>query len=217
MTLPSEIEKKLKQKSHKTIIGVDEAGRGPWAGPVVAAAVFLPDRAQNRVSDILLDRITDSKKISEKLREELFDLICEQGEYGIGIVSPFLVDRLNVLGATFRAMQKAVLELSRVLPVEISYVLVDGNLEIPRLSYFQSPVVHGDSLERLIAAASIVAKVTRDRLMLKLDKKYPQYGFAQHKGYGTMGHREALLQYGVCPVHRMSFRPIREIDQIYNS
>jgi len=209
MTISSEIEKKLKQKGYKIIIGVDEAGRGPWAGPVVAAAVVLPDRAQNRASDILLDRITDSKKISEKLREELFDLICEQGKYGVGIVSSFLVDRLNVLGATFRAMREAVAKLSRTLPTEIDYVLVDGNLEIPRLSYLQRPVVHGDYLERLIAAASIVAKVTRDRLMLKLDKKYPQYGFAQHKGYGTIQHREMLLRYGPCPVHRRSFKPVQ--------
>lgn len=176
------------------ICGVDEAGRGPLAGPVCAAAVILP-------AHLDLSGLTDSKKLTDKRRRELFPLIKEQAiAYGIGLASEQEIDEINILQATFLAMERALAQLS----VRPELALIDGNRE----KDFGIPVktvVKGDSLSANIAAASILAKVTRDDMMLELAKQYPEYGFDIHKGYGTKAHYEALRTYGASPVHRNSF------------
>lgn len=176
------------------ICGVDEAGRGPLAGPVCAAAVILPKHLQ-------IPGLTDSKKLTDKKRRELFPLIQEQAvSYGIGLASETEIDEINILQATFLAMRRALAQL-RVKP---DLALIDGNRETD----FGLPVktvVRGDSLSANIAAASILAKVTRDNILLDLAKQYPEYGFDVHKGYGTKAHYEALRMYGPCPIHRRTF------------
>ena len=176
------------------ICGVDEAGRGPLAGPVCAAAVILPEHLQ-------IPGLTDSKKLTDKKRRELFPIIQEQAiAYGIGLASESEIDEINILQATFLAMGRALEQLS----VRPALALIDGNRETD----FGLPVktvVKGDSLSANIAAASILAKVTRDNLMLELAQQYPEYGFDIHKGYGTKAHYEALRTYGPCPMHRRSF------------
>ena len=176
------------------ICGVDEAGRGPLAGPVCAAAVILPKHLQ-------IPGLTDSKKLSDKKRRELFPIIQEQAvAYGIGLASEAEIDEINILQATFLAMGRALSQLS----IRPEMVLIDGNREAD----FGLPVrtvVKGDSLSANIAAASILAKVTRDNLLVELAKQYPEYGFEIHKGYGTKAHYEALRTYGPCPIHRKSF------------
>ena len=176
------------------ICGVDEAGRGPLAGPVCAAAVILPEHLQ-------IPGLTDSKKLTDKKRRELFPIIQEQAiAYGIGLASESEIDEINILQATFLAMRRALDQLS----VRPEIALIDGNRETD----FGLPVktvVKGDSLSANIAAASILAKVTRDNLMVELAEKYPEYGFEIHKGYGTKAHYEALGTYGPCPIHRRSF------------
>jgi len=176
------------------VCGVDEAGRGPLAGPVCAAAVILPP-------DMGIPGLNDSKKLTDKKRRELFDIItAEAVSYGIALVSEKEIDEINILQATFRAMEQAVARMD-VMP---DIVLVDGNRE-PRMPYPVKTVIKGDSLSASIAAASILAKVTRDRLMEQLDETYPQYGFAVHKGYGTKRHYAALTEFGPSPIHRMTF------------
>lgn len=176
------------------ICGVDEAGRGPLAGPVCAAAVILPEHLQ-------IPGLTDSKKLTDKKRRELFPIIQEQAiAYGIGLASESEIDEINILQATFLAMGRALEQLS----LRPALALIDGNRETD----FGLPVktvVKGDSLSANIAAASILAKVTRDNLMLELAQQYPEYGFDIHKGYGTKAHYEALRTYGPCPIHRRSF------------
>ena len=176
------------------ICGVDEAGRGPLAGPVCAAAVILPEHLQ-------IPGLTDSKKLTDKKRRELFPIIQEQAiAYCIGLASESEIDEINILQATFLAMGRALEQLS----VRPALALIDGNRETD----FGLPVktvVKGDSLSANIAAASILAKVTRDNLMLELAQQYPEYGFDIHKGYGTKAHYEALRTYGPCPIHRRSF------------
>ncbi|MCI6936739.1 MAG: ribonuclease HII [Clostridiales bacterium] len=176
------------------ICGVDEAGRGPLAGPVCAAAVVLPEHLQ-------IPGLTDSKKLTDKKRRELFPIIQEQAvAYGIGLASEQEIDEINILQATFLAMGRALEQLS----VRPEIALIDGNRETD----FGLPVktvVKGDSLSANIAAASVLAKVTRDNLMLELAQQYPEYGFDIHKGYGTKAHYEALRKYGPCPIHRRSF------------
>lgn len=181
----------------RKICGIDEAGRGPLAGPVVAAAVILP-------SWPFLPGIRDSKTLTFTQRERLYQQIHSVAEgIGIGIVSPQEIDRMNILEATQRAMEMALAALDTTPDL----VLVDGN-RVPPLPYPHRAVVDGDTLCYLIAAASIVAKVFRDRLMLEYDLLYPQYGFARHKGYGTPEHLRALQEYGPCPIHRRSFRGV---------
>ena len=176
------------------ICGVDEAGRGPLAGDVYAAAVILPE-------DHGIIGLDDSKKLSEKRRDALFDAIQEKASaFCIAVATVEEIERLNILQAAMLAMQRAVAGL-KTAP---AYVLVDGN-RMPELPIAGEPVVKGDATSASIAAASILAKVARDRYMTQLDAQYPQYGFAVHKGYGTKQHRDALLQYGPCPVHRPSF------------
>ena len=189
-----EIEDVFFNQGLGVICGVDEAGRGPLAGPVCAAAVILPKHLE-------IPGLTDSKKLSDKRRRELFPEIQRQAlAYGIGFASEKEIDEINILQATFLAMERALAQLS----ITPELALIDGNRE----KDFGIPVktvIKGDSLSANIAAASILAKVTRDRLMEQLDETYPQYGFAVHKGYGTKRHYEALREYGPCPIHRRSF------------
>ena len=189
-----EIEDEFYGKGHSVICGVDEAGRGPLAGPVCAAAVILPKHLQ-------LPGLNDSKKLTDKKRRELFPLIQEQAiAYGIGFASHQEIDEINILQATFLAMQRALDQLEG----KADLALIDGNRE----KDFGLPVktvVKVDSLSANIAAASILAKVTRDDLMLEMAKKYPGYGFEVHKGYGTKAHYDALRAQGPCAIHRMTF------------
>ena len=189
-----EIEDALYAKGVQVICGVDEAGRGPLAGPVCAAAVILPPHIE-------IPGLNDSKKLTDKRRRELYPLIKEKAvAYGIAFADHNEIDEINILQATYLAMERALSQLT----VKPDIALVDGN----RAKDFGLPVqtvVHGDSLSANIAAASILAKVTRDDIMLQMAESYPQYGFAVHKGYGTKAHYEALAQYGPCPIHRMTF------------
>ena len=189
-----EIEDQLYSQGMQVICGVDEAGRGPLAGPVCAAAVILPPHLE-------IPGLNDSKKLTDKRRRELFPLIKEKAlAYGIAFADHAEVDKINILQATYLAMERALEQLS----IRPDIALIDGN----RAKDFGLPVqtvVHGDSLSANIAAASILAKVTRDDLMLEMAESYPQYGFEVHKGYGTKAHYEAILQHGPCPIHRMTF------------
>lgn len=188
------IEDRCMEEGFQVICGVDEAGRGPLAGPVCAAAVILPPHLE-------LPGLNDSKKLTDKRRRELFPLIKEQAiAYGIAFATHLEIDEINILQATYLAMERALAQLN----VKPDIALIDGN----RAKDFGLPVktvVHGDSLSASIAAASILAKVTRDDLMLQMAEDYPQYGFEVHKGYGTKAHYEALRTYGESPIHRKSF------------
>ena len=189
-----EIENSLYAEGYKLICGVDEAGRGPLAGPVCAAAVILPKGLE-------LPGLNDSKKLTDKKRRELFPIIKEQAiAYGIGLASHQEIDELNILQATYLAMERAIDQLEG----KADFALIDGN----RAKDFGLPVrtvVKGDSLSASIAAASILAKVTRDDIMLEMADMYPEYGFEVHKGYGTKAHYEALRQHGHSSIHRMTF------------
>lgn len=179
---------------YKYICGVDEAGRGPLAGPVFAAAVILPE-------DYEIEGVNDSKKLSEKKREKLFDEIIEHAiAYSIKSCDNFVIDDINILAATMQTMKNAVEDLS-ILP---DIVFVDGN-RLPELNVPAEYVIHGDAVSASIAAASILAKVSRDRFMYEMDKKYPEYDFAKHKGYGTKLHYEKLREFGPCELHRLTF------------
>ena len=176
------------------ICGVDEAGRGPLAGPVTAGAVILP-------KDCTILYLNDSKKLSEKRREELFLEIREKAvSYSVGIVGPERIDEINILQATYEAMRQAVSGLG-VVPD----LLLNDAVTIPELAIPQVPIIKGDAKSVSIAAASILAKVTRDHLMEEYDRQFPQYGFAKHKGYGTAAHVAAIREFGPCPIHRRSF------------
>lgn len=205
------LEKNLYGQGYNFVIGVDEAGRGPLAGPVVAGAVVLGERDFNKDEKKLWDLIKDSKKLSEKRREEVFEFIIQNFEVGVGICNHETIDRVNILEATFLAMKKAVGELRSKLKIksEKIIVLVDGDKIIPNFSIEQKSVVSGDKLIKTISAASIIAKVTRDRLMSKFNVQYPQYSFDKHKGYGTKVHIDALKEFGPCPIHRKTFAPVR--------
>ena len=189
-----EIEDSLYGKGAQVICGVDEAGRGPLAGPVCAAAVILPKHLE-------IPGLNDSKKLTDKRRRELYPVIMQNAlAYGIAFADHREIDEINILQATYLAMERALLQLT----VKPDVVLIDGN----RAKDFGIPVqtvVHGDSLSANIAAASILAKVTRDNVMLEMAERYPQYKFEVHKGYGTKAHYEAITQHGPCPIHRMTF------------
>lgn len=179
---------------YNVVCGVDEAGRGPLAGPVVAAAVILPE-------SVIIDGVNDSKKLSEKKREAIYDKIINTAlSYSVAIADEKEIDKINILEATFLAMERAVDGLS----IKPDIILVDGN-RLPKWSKESRAIIKGDSLSMSIAAASILAKVTRDRMMKKLSCKYPQYMFEKHKGYGTKLHRELIIKYGPCEIHRISF------------
>ncbi len=199
-------------------IGVDEAGRGPLAGPVVACATLYRNfKFQNpnfkaEEEDKRWKLVRDSKKLSPKQREEAFNFVQEQFHVGIGIIGPETIDRVNILQATFLAMKAALSDLEKQLSVEERQkivMLIDGNQIIPNLSSEQEAIVNGDGLVRSIAAASIIAKVTRDHMIMEAEELYPGYGFAEHKGYGTAQHMAALRKFGPSPIHRMSFRPVQ--------
>lgn len=189
--------RKFDETYEGTVLGVDEAGRGPLAGAVVAGAVIIPEYFSE------LDEINDSKKLTEKKREKLFEIIMEKCIVGIGISDEKEIDEVNILNATFSAMRKAISQVTE--KAEFDVVLVDGNHKIKGYMGKQEEVIKGDAKSLSIAAASIVAKVTRDRMMLEVDKEFPEYNFAKHKGYGTKLHREVLLEKGPCKYHRKSF------------
>ena len=201
--LSHDFERQLWNNGIEFLAGVDEAGRGPLAGPVVAAAVIFP-------KDVWIDGVDDSKKLTHGKREELFDLIQTSAlSVGVGIVSHQRIDEINILQATMQAMEEAVAKLDR----HPQHLLIDG----PRYNCTSIPyaaIIDGDAKCFSIAAASIIAKVTRDRLMLAYDREFPQYGFAKHKGYGTKEHLDALRKHGPCEIHRRSFRMPSRIDLI---
>lgn len=195
-------EHDLKQQGYKYIGGCDEAGRGPLVGPVVAACCVLP-------SDFQLEGLTDSKKLTEKKREEMFEYITANTIYGIGIVSPEEIDEINIYEASRKAMMLAIEEARK--KCELDYILTDAmpiNYDIPVLD-----IIKGDLLSISISAASVIAKVTRDRMMIELDKKYPMYGFKNHKGYPTRKHYDALNKYGLIAGYRKTYGPVKKILQ----
>ncbi len=198
--LEYKLEQELNNQGYSLVCGVDEAGRGPLCGPVIAAAVILPN-------GLYLDGLNDSKKLTEKKREKLFDEICEAAvAYAIAESTVEEINTTNILEATLSAMRKAIASL----PVQPNFALIDGNVE----RGFPLPakaVVHGDAISPSIAAASILAKVTRDRMCIELDQQYPMYGIAKHKGYGTKEHMDALRIYGPAPIYRTKF--IRFLDR----
>lgn len=199
------MEKQIFKKGFKLIGGVDEAGRGPLAGPVVAACVVIDENFQ--INDPDLKLVADSKTLSAKKREVLFGLIRQKVlAVEIGIADNILIDKVNILQASFLAMKQAI----RRLPVVPDYILLDGGFKIPKLTQPQTAIIKGDAKVWTIAAASIIAKVSRDWLMQEMDKKYPLYNFAQHKGYGTKQHLALISEHGPCPIHRFSFQPIKK-------
>lgn len=194
-----ELETVAFRRGHSSVAGIDEAGRGPLAGPVVAAAVILP-------SNLNLDGVDDSKKLSAAVRDRLYDLIREKAiAVGVGFSDHAAIDRINILQATLAAMQQAVSDLA----VAPDYLLIDGISGIP-MPIPQKTIKKGDSASISIAAASIVAKVTRDRMMVEYDRQFPGYGFADHKGYGCASHLAAIAAHGPCAIHRQTFRGVRE-------
>lgn len=245
------LEKELIGKGFNFVIGVDEAGRGPLAGPVVAAAVLLRnnqsssskiqtitnDQNKNNQTETKIqntkyetqdtkmwDLVRDSKKLSAKQREKVFDFINENFHIGVGLCDHKTIDRINILEATYLAAKKAITDVARKIDQETrnnnqtnskvqnlkTIILFDGNKIIPNFSMEQKAVVGGDKIIKSISAASIVAKVTRDRMMLEMHEKYPHYGFDKHKGYGTKMHMDALQKHGPCEIHRQSFGPVKK-------
>lgn len=191
-------ERKFRTQGFQCIAGIDEAGRGPLAGPVVAAACVIPE-------GIVIPGVNDSKKLTPKTRAEIFESIVSDSriQYGVGIVSVEEIDRINILQATIQAMLQAVVALD----LKPDVLLVDG-LKLPHPSVFVEKIIKGDAKSQSIAAASIIAKETRDGLMEEIDAKWPGYGFKRHKGYGTAFHLEALKRLGPCPLHRKTFAPV---------
>lgn len=193
-------ERQLWAMGYRLVAGLDEVGRGPLAGPVVAAAVILP-------GELILPGIDDAKRLSGRRRQELYQQIRENAvAVGVGMIHPDGIDEASVMLATYKALIKAVGDLS----VQPDYLLIDA-LHLPNVSQPQAPVVGGDAQSASIAAASIVAKVIRDEYMIEMDREYPEYGFANHKGYGTAEHRAALERYGPCPIHRKSSDGVRSV------
>ena len=188
------------------VAGVDEAGRGPLAGPVVAAAAILPPRWLETGLPTELAGLNDSKQLTETQREKFFQFITTGGEieFGIAEISAAVIDEINILQATHRAMNDALAKLNPLPP----HALVDGR-PVKTLRVPQTAIVQGDAKSFSIAAASVLAKVTRDRRMLAYDEKFPEYGFAQHKGYGTAKHLAAIAKHGACPIHRLTFAPLK--------
>lgn len=187
-------ERAAAQQGYRRICGVDEVGFGPWAGPVYSCAVVLPE-------GFALEGLTDSKKLSEKKREALFEPLCERVEYALGICSVEEIEQLGPGPARWESMRRAVAGLQQAP----DYVLVDGNFFPPQLACEGRCIVKGDQLSLTIAAASVIAKVSRDRLMCQLAEQYPQYHFEKHKGYGTKAHAQAIVEHGPCPIHRKQY------------
>lgn len=196
-------EKNLFEQGYEIIGALDEAGRGPLAGPVVAACVIF--KANFSINDEL-KTVNDSKKLTPKKREDLFEHIKNNFiEVGVGICDHKTIDRINILQATFLAMKKAIGSLKN----KPKFLMVDGSIKLPNFSTPQQAFIKGDEKIFSIAAASIIAKVTRDRIMAEMDKLYPAYGFIKHKGYGTKFHVEKIKQFGPCPIHRLSFNKVK--------
>ncbi len=212
-------EKNFVASGYKHIVGIDEVGRGPLVGPVVAAAVCWRGKKYPAESEMESFRLLrDSKTLSERQRQQAVQIVKKHFFVGIGMCDNRTIDRINILEASFLAMKKAHTDLLRRMRQENHFptedtkiVLIDGRSEIPNVSFKQKTIVGGDATVKSIAAASIVAKVVRDAQMIALDKIYPQYGFARHKGYGTKEHLEALRRFGPTPLHRASFKPVRKI------
>ena len=195
LLLLKEHENELRNKGFKTICGIDEAGRGPLAGPVVIASVIMP-------ADSMIEGVNDSKKISEKKREKIYDQILEEAiSYGVAIIGHDEIDEINILNATKKGVTISLKELT----VRPDLILVDALTHIDTMGIPYDSIIKGDAKCYSIAAASIIAKVTRDRIMREWDSVYPQYGFIGHKGYGTAKHIAAIKEYGLCPIHRRSF------------
>ncbi len=198
-------EEELYQKGYTLIAGVDEAGRGPLVGPVVAAAVILPVNYK-------LEGLTDSKKLSEKKRNYYYNILIKEAiSYGIGIVEAQIIDEINILEASRQAMYTAI----KNLKVKPEYILTDA-MKLPLWDNV-TDIIHGDALSLSIAAASVIAKVTRDSIMYELDKKYPEYGFKDHKGYPTKKHLENMKKYGILDNYRFSYKPVKEIESRQNN
>ena len=200
------LEKKLFEKGYNYIAGIDEVGRGPLAGPVVSACVVVDKRFLKDIDN--LKGLNDSKKTSLKNREQIFSNIKDNAiSVGIGVCGSKIIDKINILQASLLSSQKAVLSLSQ----EPDIILVDGKFKIPNISIKQETIIKGDAKIAIIALASIIAKVYRDKLMIELDKKYPGYDFAKHKGYGTSYHRKKIEELGPSKIHRYSFAPMRDM------
>jgi ribonuclease HII len=201
-----EFEQPLWRQGIARVAGVDEAGRGPLAGPVVAAAAILPPRWAESGLPVELSGLNDSKQLTEAQREKFFAFItgCGEIEFGINAVDALLIDEINILQATHRAMNNALAKLNPLPP----HALVDGR-PVKTLRVPQTAIVKGDARSYSIAAASVLAKVTRDRLMLGFHAQFPEYGFAEHKGYGTAKHLAAIEKHGACPIHRKTFAPLK--------
>jgi ribonuclease HII len=192
-------DRKFYCKGFVSVAGIDEAGRGSLAGPVVAATVIIP-------KDLVISGLNDSKQVSEKKREQLFVIIKEKAlAHAVAAVDNTTIDKINILQATFLAMSRAALKLQ----IKPGLCLIDGNHKLPNLPFRQEAIIGGDARIACIAAASILAKVTRDKMMMEYAKRYPVYEFEKHKGYGTRQHIAALKQYGPCPIHRVTFAPIK--------
>ncbi len=204
-----EFEQPLWQSGIPRVAGVDEAGRGPLAGPVVAAAAILPSRWAASGLPAELAGLNDSKQLTEAQREKYFEFLirCAEIEFAIAAVDAGVIDQINILQATHRAMNDALAQLSPLPP----HALVDGR-PVKTLRVPQTAIVKGDARSYSIAAASVLAKVTRDRLMLEFHGQWPEYGFAEHKGYGTAKHLAAIEKHGACPIHRMTFAPLKMKD-----
>ena len=195
LTNLKQIEKNIYKEGYKNICGIDEAGRGPLAGPVVVASVIMP-------ANSMIEGVNDSKKISENKREKLYEIITKEAiSYGVGIINQEEIDEINILNATKKGLTNSLKELK----IKPDIILVDALNNIDTLGIPYRSVIKGDAKIYAIACASIIAKVTRDRIMKEWDKIYPQYGLASHKGYGTAKHISAIKEYGLCPLHRRSF------------
>lgn len=209
-------ERKLWEQGYSNVACVDEVGRGPLAGPVVAAAVCLTPKLslpKLHLISLSFSRLRDSKKLSPKRREEVYKTVKEHSEiqWGIGVVSEKLVDKMNIFQATKLAMKKAIANLQKKISVD--FLVIDGNMKID-LPIHQKSIIKGDEKVFSCALASIVAKVTRDRMMVRYHKEYPQYGFNRHKGYGTKLHLQKLRRFGPCPIHRRTFAPLKNLYSV---
>ena len=194
-------DRQIRNEGYHAIAGADEAGRGPWAGPVVAAIVIMP--AEKYIADV-----NDSKKLTPSARETVFPLITSSCiAYATGIIEHHIIDEINILQATYAAFKQAFTGLSHAVDI----LLIDGINTVPGIPVRQRPYINGDARSYSIACASIIAKVTRDRIMKQCDREYPGWGFAQHKGYGTKQHHEALKTIGVSPIHRKSYKPVKQL------
>jgi ribonuclease HII len=202
------LETKLWSKGYRLVVGIDEAGRGPWAGPVTAGAVLIDKNSE------ILKPINDSKKMSKKIREEMFDQIKESVvAWGIGTIDANLIDEIGIQFAVQQAMSSALDQVERMIKAKAEYLIIDGSNVLEICGYDQTKIIKGDMKHYSIAAGSVLAKVHRDQIMEEYSEKYPEYGFESHVGYGTRKHREALEEYGPCEIHRKSFKPILRLNK----